>query len=580
MVNKKISAETASARGRNAQAKFFQHVSELRLWSVLAGVEMFMLAGRGAFGYRNDAAEYISTLMIVLLSVPLLYVVFMKRNGSPAKVIGYVMGLISGLELLEYGARLVLHVPTDWTGELLSWAGTVVMLMPMLYFVIVDIRHREYTERQLTYMAYHDVLTGLPNRQMFQKSLSLSVRGAKTSKRKFAVLYIALDRFKNVNDTFGHAFGDLLLVEAADRLRVGLRPGDRVSRPSGGEFTLMLRDIADREETERMVKSIIGQLTSPFLLDGHEIRVGCSVGISMYPSDGDDAVTLMKNADTAMYRAKDEGKNGFAFYAAEMNDSVIQKLVMEEWLNKAMEQNELMLYYQPQVDMTVGRVIGMEALLRWAHPRIGFISPAEFIPLAEETGLIIPLGKWILRRACMQNKAWQLQGYPPVKMAVNISPVQFYQHDFVQEVLDALNESGLDPKYLELEITEGVAMHHVDQVILKLQALRKLGVHIAMDDFGTGYSSLHYLKKFPIDKLKIAQQFVRDITVSPDDAAIVQAIMAMARSLKLHVIAEGVETKEQLDFLLHADCREIQGYIYSKPLPAEEISCLLERMSA
>ncbi|CAG7634205.1 putative bifunctional diguanylate cyclase/phosphodiesterase [Paenibacillus allorhizosphaerae] len=580
MVNKKVSAGTASTRGRYVQAKILQHVSELRLWSVLAGVEMFMLTAREAFGYRNDAAEYISTSMIVLLSVPLLYIVFMRRNGKPAKVIGQVLALISGLELLEYGVRLVLRLPTNWSGELLSWAGTAALLVPLLYFVIVDIRHREFTERQLTYMAYHDVLTGLPNRQMFQKSLSLSIRGSKASKCMFAVLFIALDRFKNVNDTFGHAFGDLLLIEAADRLKAGLRPGDRVSRPSGGEFTVMLKDVADRQETERMVKSIIDQMSRPFVIDGHEVRVGCSVGISIYPFDGGDAVTLMKNADTAMYRAKDEGKNGFAFFAAEMNDSVIQKLVMEEWLNKAMEQNELMLYYQPQVDMTAGRVIGMEALIRWAHPRIGFISPAEFIPLAEETGLIIPLGKWILRKACMQNKAWQLQGYPPLKMAVNISPVQFYQHDFVQEVLDALNESGLEPKYLELEITEGVAMNHVDQVIHKLQSLRNLGVHIAMDDFGTGYSSLHYLKKFPIDKLKIAQQFVRDITVSPDDAAIVQAIMAMARSLKLHVIAEGVETEEQLDFLIHADCKEIQGYIYSKPLPAEEIPGLLERISA
>lgn len=330
----------------------------------------------------------------------------------------------------------------------------------------------------------------------------------------------------------------------------------------------------------RSRKKIIGLLNQPFSMEGHVLRVGCSIGIAMYPQDGEDAITLMKNADAALYRAKDGGKNGYQFYQEEMNDTVIQKLVMEEWLNQALEKEEFVLYYQPQVDIFSSRINGMEALLRWNHPRLGFISPSEFIPLAEETGLILPIGEWVLRTACKQNKAWQLAGFTPLKMAVNISPLQFHQQNFVDIVLRALQDSGLEPHYLELEVTESIAMYHVDRVIEKLQTLRELGVHISMDDFGTGYSSLSYLKKFPINKLKIAQQFVRDITDDPDDAAIVQAIMAMAHSLKLNVIAEGVETEEQLSFLLDVKCREIQGFIYSRPIPAMEFTNLLQRVSS
>lgn len=283
----------------------------------------------------------------------------------------------------------------------------------------------------------------------------------------------------------------------------------------------------------------------------------------------------MKNADTAMYRVKEHGKTGFQRYTAEMNDTAIQTLIMEEWLNKALEEEQFVLFYQPQIKIESNRIIGMEALLRWRHPNLGLIPPGEFIPLAEETGLIIPIGEWVLRTACKQNVAWQQAGFEPMKMAVNISPIQFHQGCFVEVVLDALQESGLDPQYLELEITEGIAMFQVDQVIHKLQILRNHGVQISIDDFGTGYSSLTYLKRFPIHKLKIAQEFVRGLTFDPDDAAIVQAIIAMAHSLKLNVIAEGVETNEQLEFLTSVECREIQGYIYSRPLPAHELTHMM-----
>lgn len=580
MANKRIPKDMASMWKRAFKNGIFRHASFLRLWLVFIGAEIVTLALREVSGFHNDVPDYIGSAAVVLLAVPILRTLVGNHTAKPARIFGFLMLMIMLVEAVEGAARSLFQLTNNWYGDLIDLAGVSLLTLPILYFVVVDIRHRDFTERQLTYLAYHDMLTGLPNRQMFQQSLNLSIRGSKASERKLSVMFIDLDRFKNVNDTFGHAFGDQLLIVAAERLKVGLRAGDRVSRQGGDEFTVLAEDTANIQDAEKIARKIIQLLCQPFNIDGHELRVGCSIGIAMYPTDGEDAITLMKNADTAMYRAKERGKNGFQFYTPEMNDTVIQKLVMEEWLNKAMEQDEFILYYQPQVDIFTKRMNGMEALLRWNHPRLGFISPAEFIPLAEETGIIIPLGKWVLRTACKQNKAWQLWGYPPLKMAVNISPVQFHQHDFVQVVLDALGESGLEPQYLELEITEGIAMHHVDQVIEKLQMLRDLGVHISMDDFGTGYSSLNYLKKFPINKLKIAQQFVRDITEDPDDAAIVQAIMAMAHSLKLNVIAEGVETEEQLAFLLDVKCREIQGYIYSKPIPAEEFFSLLKRTSA
>lgn len=560
--------------------KLYRHAALLHLWCVMAGVEIVLLSLKQLLGVPNDPLDFMTSGLTVLLVAPILNASVRKNSTKPIRALAPAVFIVAFAELVELAVRYASWQTADLMNTTADLAGLALFTAPILYFVLTDMRNREFTVRQLTYLAYHDMLTGLPNRQKFQQSVGMSIRAAKLSGRKLSVMFIDLDRFKNVNDTFGHAFGDLLLTEAAERLKSGLRAGDCVSRQGGDEFTVLIKDTPQPQDAEKVAQKIIHLLSQPFAIDGHELRVGCSIGIAMYPQDGEDPITLMKNADTAMYRAKELGKNGYQFYKAEMNDTVIQKLVMEEWLNKALEQEEFVLYYQPQVDIFTTRMNGMEALIRWNHPRLGFISPVEFIPLAEETGLIIPIGQWVLRTACKQNKAWQLAGFPPLKMAVNISPIQFHQHDFVQVVLDALQESGLEPQYLELEITEGIAMYHVDQVIQKLQTLRELGVHISMDDFGTGYSSLNYLKKFPIDKLKIAQQFVRDITVDPDDAAIVQAIMAMALSLKLDVIAEGVETEEQLSFLLDIKCREIQGYIYSKPVPANEFTDLMLRSPA
>ncbi|KPV56582.1 diguanylate cyclase [Paenibacillus sp. A3] len=565
---------------REWRHKLYRHAAILHLGCVMAGAEIVLLSLKQLLGVPNDPLDFITSGLTVLLVAPILHAAVRKNSVNPVRALAPAIVIMAFAEIVELAVRYASWQTADLMRTTADLTGLALLTTPILYFVLTDMRNREFTVRQLTYLAYHDMLTGLPNRQKFQQTVGMSIRKAKLSGRKLSVMFIDLDRFKNVNDTFGHAFGDLLLTEAAERLKSGLQAGDCVSRQGGDEFTVLIKDTSQPQDAEKVAQQIIHLLSQPFAIDGHELRVGCSIGIAMYPQDGEDPITLMKNADTAMYRAKELGKNGYQFYKAEMNDTVIQKLVMEEWLNKALEQEEFVLYYQPQVDIFTTRMNGMEALIRWNHPRLGFIPPGEFIPLAEETGLIIPIGQWVLRTACKQNKAWQLAGFPPLKMAVNISPIQFHQHDFVQVVLDALQESGLEPRYLELEITEGIAMYHVDQVIQKLQTLRELGVHISMDDFGTGYSSLNYLKKFPIDKLKIAQQFVRDITVDPDDAAIVQAIMAMASSLKLNVIAEGVETEEQLSFLLDIKCREIQGYIYSKPVPANEFTDLMLRPPA
>lgn len=562
---------------RSSQRDKFLRNAFLRLWLALIGAQAGLSSIRGVLGLPYDQVDWIALGFISIAAGPVLYL-SLKKKANPLTATWYaVLCLLLLAECTEMVTRYIYAEWNGWLIHLADAAGMTMLTVPLLYLTITDLLNREDTERRLHYLAFHDQLTGLPNREKFQQSLETSIEAARLTRSKLAVLFINLDRFKNVNDTFGHTFGDRLLMEAAERLKNGLNKGTSLSRQEGDKFTVTFEDADQSSDVEMVVQKIVHLFSKPFSIDGHELRVGCSIGIARYPQDGDDPITLMKNAATAMSRAKDYGTTGYRFYTAEMNDAVIQKLVMEEWMNKALEQDEFVLYFQPQVDIFDHRLNGIEALLRWNHPRLGVISPGDFIPLAEETGLIIPIGKWVLQTACLQNKAWQLEGFPPLKMAVNISPVQFYQDDFVQVVLEALQESGLEPQYLELEITEGIAMYQLDQVVDKLNTLRDLGVHISIDDFGTGFSSLNYLKRFPIDKLKIAQQFVRDITDDPDDAAIVQAIMAMAHSLKLNVIAEGVETEEQLSFLLDVKCREIQGYIYSKPVPANEFHALLQR---
>jgi diguanylate cyclase (GGDEF)-like protein len=552
-----------------------RHASLLRLWLVMVGTKALIIAVRLLLGVNLDLLDYITTGLVLLLLAPTFCVLAKRRKMKAVYWSPALLLLFVAAELIGEGIRSFSSYATSLRGTIYDISGLILFMLPLFYFVLTDIRHRERTEAKLVFLAYHDMLTGLPNRKMFEEHMETVIVRHKEKNQSLAVLFIDLVRFKNVNDTFGHTFGDLLLIEAADRLRGSLRSVDQISRPGGDEFCVLIEELTNAEDADKIAQKLLAQLTRPFKLQGHELRIGCSIGIALYPNDGGDPVTLMKNADTAMYRVKELGKTGLQRYKAEMNDTVIQTLVMEEWLNKALEEQQFILYYQPQIEVDKSRITGMEALLRWNHPNLGLIPPGEFIPLAEETGLIIPIGEWVLRTACMQNMAWQRLGYEPMKMAVNISPIQFHQTGFVDIVLDALKESGMAPQYLELEITEGIAMYHVDQVIHKLKLLRGHGVQISIDDFGTGYSSLTYLKKFPIHKLKIAQEFVRDLTFDPDDAAIVQAIIAMAHSLKLDVIAEGVETQEQLEFLMNLKCTEIQGYIYSRPLPAHELVQLM-----
>ncbi|MEW9672240.1 EAL domain-containing protein [Ammoniphilus sp. 3BR4] len=415
---------------------------------------------------------------------------------------------------------------------------------------------------QIRFQADHDSLTNLPNRRSFSANLKDSIEQASQKKNTVALMFLDLDRFKSINDVFGHTMGDQLLVAVADRMQNDL---GKVYRIGGDEFTIILTD-TNKKEAEIVAKQVLALLTQPFHLDGQELYISTSIGISMYPFDGENAETLIKNADISMYRAKEKGKNTYQFSNSDMDQILLKRTILERDLRKALEKNELQLYYQPKIDLGTGRITGVEALLRWFHSKYGLVSPAEFIPLAEETGLITSIGEWALRTACQQNKLWQNQGYPLMSVAVNLSARQFQKQDLVDVIVGALEKTGLEPQYLELEITETVAMSHADFVIEKLNSLKSLGIRLSIDDFGTGYSSLSYLKKFPIDTLKVDRSFIKDISNDSDSKTIVTAIIAMAHHLNLNVVAEGVEKEEHFFFLQQHGCNEIQGYLISKPL--------------
>ncbi|CAG9607292.1 sensor domain-containing protein [Pseudoneobacillus rhizosphaerae] len=447
--------------------------------------------------------------------------------------------------------------------------------MPILYegrfakqVVGRDITQRKKAEKTIQNMAFYDALTGLPNRNKFRHELDQLL--SQPNNQKLAVLFLDLDRFKIINDTKGHTVGDFLLKQVANRLVLAVQKNGMVSRHGGDEFIILLKDL-DKEQVSTMSKRILTEFSKPLILNNQEFYVTPSIGISLYPSDGTDEETLIKLADIAMYMAKERGKNNFQFYSSKLNGLSSRKMELENSLRKALEQNQLLLYYQPQVEIASGKTVGVEALIRWKHPEYGFITPNEFIPLAEETGLIVPLGKWILHQACEQNKAWQDEGFIKVPVAVNISVRQLQDDDFVSAVGNILKETGLDSKYLELEITESV-MYNIERSTVILNELKKLGVKISIDDFGTGYSSLSYLKHLPIDKIKIDKSFVDDIINHSNQGAIVKTIIDMGHNLNYTVIAEGIETDVQVNFLKKHSCRIGQGYFYSRPLPVEEVS--------
>ncbi|WP_279041915.1 putative bifunctional diguanylate cyclase/phosphodiesterase [Brevibacillus borstelensis] len=394
-----------------------------------------------------------------------------------------------------------------------------------------------------------------------------------------AVLFVDLDRFKTINDSLGHGIGDELLKSAAERIQKCIEGKYSVARFGGDEFVIMLSEIDHVNTVMRISSSLIAEMSQPFFINGHELFTTVSIGVSLFPKDGTDPQTLIKLADVAMYKAKRLGGNHYQLYKEEMNTLTPERLALENALHHALERNELELYYQPQIETKTGRIVGMEALIRWNHPEQGVISPGVFIPLAEETGLIIPIGEWVLETACRQNKSWQEAGAPKVRVAVNLSAAQFYQEEIVDKVKSVLETSGLAAECLELEITESIAMHSVDRVIETFRELHKVGIQVSMDDFGTGYSSLSYLKHFPIKRLKIDQSFIRGIPSRADDAAIASSIIVMAHSLGLQVLGEGVETEEQRQFLAERGCDEMQGYLFSKPVPAKQAEELLKKQT-
>jgi diguanylate cyclase (GGDEF)-like protein len=402
-----------------------------------------------------------------------------------------------------------------------------------------------------------------------------SLAHAERNHFRLALLFLDLDNFKKINDSLGHATGDILLKEIASRLGECVRDTDTISRQGGDEFVLILNDLPDPDACLPVLVKILNRLQDPFMADGNELSTSVSIGIAVYPEDGRDFETLRKKADMAMYRAKEAGRNTYHFFDDAMNDEAVEHLQMRNGLRRALERSELVLYYQPQIDLASGRVVGTEALLRWNHPDFGLVAPGRFIPIAEDSGLIVPIGEWVITEACRQAVAWQKAGLPALQMAVNLSAVQFKRGNVEQIVITALQQSGLAPSLLELELTESILIENVEQVLSTVKRLKQLGVKLSIDDFGTGYSSLSYLKRFDIDKLKIDQSFIRDLATDTDDAAIVNAVIQMARSLNLKTIAEGVEHPDMLDLLRGFQCDEVQGYYFARPMPADEFSAYL-----
>jgi len=461
----------------------------------------------------------------------------------------------------------------QWTLEEENFAAAIADLVSLS----IETDKRKQAEETIRHQALHDHLTGLPNRTLFSDRLSIALANARRHKEMLAVMFLDLDRFKTINDTLGHDVGDLLLKAVVERVKDCLRQGDTIARWGGDEFTLLLPQIGCKKYATNIAQRIIDALKPVFNLNGYELRISLSIGIAVYPSDGEDAETLLKNADVALYRTKEDGRNGYQVYSLTMNSQASELLTMENNLHQALEREEFVLHYQPQINIATGKITGMEALVRWQHPEFGLVSPATFIPLAEQTGLIVPIGEWALWTACTQNKAWQDAGLPKLRMAVNLSARQLQQSNLIEIVEQILSETGLEPEYLELEVTESVTMQNLDLAKTVITNLYNMGIQLSIDDFGTGYSSLSYLKLFPFQTLKIDRSFVRDLNTNPKDAAIITVIIALGKELNLRLIAEGVETEEQKDLLRCLQCEEMQGYLFSRPLPAKGATELLQQ---
>jgi len=524
-------------------------------------------------------------------------------NAGFTRLTGYTLEEAAGKSVLKSGGKApkvykqlweTIKEGGEWRGELRNrkktgepyWAST--SIFPLIdengnitNFIAFqeDISAQKLAGRAIRRMAYYDSLTGLPNRLLFNELMHQSLAQARRRVRLMAVLFLDLDRFKVINDTLGHVVGDQLLQAAAQRLRESCRrERDIIARRGGDEFIILLPELDDTEEAVKVAQKILDAFCLPISLPENELFITTSIGISIFPHDGQDIETLIKNADMAMYRAKEGGRNRYHLYTPSIDENALERLELETSLRAALERNEFMIYYQPKVNIKTGQIVSLEALARWRHPEFGLVPPSQFIPLAEETGLIVPFGEWVLRTACAQNKAWQDAGYPHMSVSVNFSPRQFQQLNLAEMVVKVLEETHLEPRWLEIEITENIMLRG-DDAIATLRSLSDLGVQISIDDFGTGYSTFSYIKKLPIHSVKIDRSFVSDIASNVNDEAIASAMISMAQSLSMNVVAEGVETKEQLKLLDSLNCPEMQGHIFSRPLPAEELSRLLDGMN-
>lgn len=523
----------------------------------------------GRIFLRIDSLSIAQKIMLADLIVSLLFVI-----GGTIGVVsaepghrGYLVALTAGIVVFVIGAGVVsIGLFVKPLEQLIEEAAATKAKY--------EVSQYRQDNENIKHMAYHDALTGLPNRYLFDDRLSIALAQARRYQHMLGVMFLDLDNFKDINDTLGHAVGDQFLQVVAKRLQGCLRGGDTVSRMGGDEFTVLLPEVVNKEDALEVAHRFIGVFKEPVWIGNREIFVTSSIGIALFPLHGEDGETLLRLADVAMYQAKRAGKNNYKLFSPGMIASTIERMDLESGLRHALERQELLLYYQPQVDVQTGKIVGAEALLRWQNPKWGLVLPLHFIPLAEENGLISVIGEWVLRTACAQNVKWQGLGYPSLRIAVNLSVRQFQQPNLVRLVADALEETGLEPKWLELEITESAAMENVHLASRKLKELKKMGVRIAIDDFGMGYSSLHYLKKLPITTLKIDKTFVKDCTSNHEDAMIITAVTALGKSLEYKVIAEGVETHAQFAFLQKTNCDEIQGYLFGKPMPAEDFERL------
>jgi diguanylate cyclase (GGDEF)-like protein len=509
------------------------------------------------------------------------------RWTSTRELFGFPLAVVAGLAADEVLVK-VREDSRTYVWRALFGSLFVVFLTAILGYMSWQIargRKREGEAKlahaqRVEYLAYHDGLTGLPNRSLFSKLLTQSISDSQDHSRQLAVAFLDLDRFKQINDTLGHEAGDQLLKEVAVRLKDCVREGDTVARLGGDEFVVILPDLGDGHAAAVVAEKILTLIARPFTLIGEEFRVTASIGISIFPQDGLDEQTLTKNADIAMYQAKADGKNNFQFYSDKLNANTLERLALESSLRHALERNEFQLHYQARRDIVSGRITGMEALLRWEHPDFGTVAPMRFIPVAEETGIIVPIGKWVLKSACQQNMEWQRQGMHGLSIAVNLTPRQFHDEHLLQDVASILQSTGMEPGLLELEINERLLTHDVDRTLKILTGLKGMGVRIAVDDFGTGYSSLATLQRFPLDTIKIDRSLIRDVVASNEDMGLADAIIAMGKSLAVTVVAQGVETKEQAQFLRAHACDELQGFYFNRPLPAGQSTDLLLAQSS